>query len=62
MGKKENYIKSGARRRHQEKKREEAIERQEKRNNRTPLEQMQLIANRRGESKRESNKLLALVA
>ena len=61
-GKKDNYNKSGAARRHKENKREEAIERQNVRDKRSALEQYQLIQDRPGESKKEKNKLLAELA
>jgi hypothetical protein len=43
-------------------KQDEAIQRQEARNNRSAIEQLRLLDNRPGESKRERNKLLSLVA
>lgn len=61
-GKKQNYYKTGDLRRHKEKLRREAMERQEARNNRTALEQLNLIQDRPGNSTKEKNKLLALVA
>ncbi len=61
-GKKANYNKSGAARLHKDKKRNEAQERLEARQKRSAIEQLQLIADRPGESRKESLRLLAEVA
>jgi len=58
-GKKQNYNKSGTARLHKEKKRREAIERQEMRAKRSALDQLNLIVDRPGNSAREKNRLLA---
>lgn len=60
-GKKDNYRKSNAPWSDSERKiarQEDAIERQKTREKRSALEQMQLIQDRPGESKREAMKLL----
>ena len=61
-GKKDNYNKSGAAAAKKRQKQEEANERQKAREKRSALEQMQLIQDRPGESKKEANKLLAELA
>ena len=61
-GKKSNYNKSGKAKAHKDMLREEAIQRQAARDKRSALDQLNLIASRPGNSKRESEKLLALVA
>jgi hypothetical protein len=62
MPKKDNNQKSGAARRNKERKHLEAVERQARYDRLTPAQKMEQIANRRGESKREANKLLSLLA
>jgi hypothetical protein len=62
MGKKLNNYKSGAAARHKERKQEEARERQARYDKMTPLQKMEQIHNRRGESKKEANKLLSHIA
>lgn len=57
-GKKENNRKSGALARHKARLREEAAERQEKRDRRSNAEQIALLKTRRGSSKREVARLL----
>lgn len=65
MSKKDNNRKSNAPWSSRERKiarQEDAIERQKARNKRSALEQMQLIQDRPGESKREAMKLLVELA
>lgn len=61
-GKKDNYRKSGKAAQRKKDKKFEAMERQNARDKRTALEQMQLIQDRPGESKKEANKLLVELA
>lgn len=62
MGKKLNNYKSGAAARHKERKQEEARERQARYDRMTPLQKMEQIHRRPGESKKEANKLLSHIA
>ena len=61
-GKKQNNNKSGAARRNKERKQEEAVGRQNVYNSLSAIEKVNLIKSRRGESKREMNKLLTELA
>ncbi len=61
-GKKENNRKSGAARRNKERKQDEAIIRQGRYDRLSALEKLSLIESRRGNSAKEKNRLLALVA
>lgn len=58
MAKKENNRKSGAQRRHKERLREEAIQRQNRYDNLSLKEKLIQINSRPGESKKERNRLL----
>lgn len=60
MPKKDNNNKSGAARRHKEKKRMEAEARQNKYDSLSPAEKMNLINSRPGDSRREKDRLLPL--
>lgn len=62
MPKKLNNNKSGAARRNKERKNEEAVGRQNIYNSLSAVEKVNLINSRRGESKKEMNKLLAQLA
>lgn len=61
-GKKQNNRKSGASRRNKERKRAEAILRQSIYDGMNSVEKLSMIRDRRGESAKETNKLLALLA
>jgi len=62
MPKKDNNIKSGDARRNKERKQEEAVGRQVIYDSLSPIEKVERIKTRRGESKKEMNRLLSELA
>ena len=61
-GKKDNYRKSGDAARNKQRKQEEAVGRQNIYDSLSPIQKIERIESRRGESAKERNKLLALLA